>query len=99
MPVTFTKFGAVVKATIQGETLPGGMYKALFWYLDTATENTHKLRLVESSTGELIYADAAPKTDGTVAIPTPDLPVDGILIEDMDNGYIFGYPKDREPKP
>jgi len=96
--VTYTKYGATVNATAQGDTLPGGKYKAWFWYLDGATEGTHKLKLVEASTGEPIYADAAPKTNGAVAIPVPDLPVDDILIEDMDNGYFFGYPLDREPK-
>jgi len=96
--VTFTEYGATVTASAQGDTLPGGKYKAWFWYLDTATANTHKLKLVEPVTGELIYADAAPKTDGAVAIPVPDLPVTGVFIEDMDNGYFFGYPLDREPK-
>ena len=98
MPVTQSEYGAVVKATAEGEQLPGGKYKALFWYLVGATEGTHLLELVEVGTGHIIYHDAAPKTAGTVAIPTPDLPVNGILIADMDNGYVFGYPKDREPK-
>ena len=98
MPVTQSEYGAVVKATVEGEQLPGGEYKALFWYLVGATEGTDLLELVEVGTGHIIYHDAAPKTAGAVAIPTPDLPVNGILIADMDNGYVFGYPKDREPK-
>ena len=92
MSVTQSTNGAVIMATEQDDVIPGRYFKALFWVLVAATENTHKLEIKENDVGaHLIYADAAPKTDGAVAIPTPGKPVEGLKITDLDNGFILAY--------
>jgi len=95
MAVTQSINGAVIKATAEGDVIPGRYFKALFWVLSAATENTHLLKLTEGRTagGAEIYADAAPKTHGAVAIPCPEEAVEQIYITDLDNGYILAYPK------
>lgn len=95
MAVTYSEHGAVINASAQGDVLPSHYYKAIFWNLDGATINTHKLQLTEGAAagGENIYKDAAPKTDGAVPIPCPEGEVDGIYIADLDNGSITAYPR------
>lgn len=95
MAVTQSEHGAVIKAGTQGDVIPGRRFKALFWVLSGATVNTHLLQLDENDadgTNHIVYADAAPKTDGAVPIPCPEHPVDGLVITDMDNGYVIAYP-------
>jgi len=96
MSVTWSINEASFKADAQTDFIPAKYLKALFWYLDGATINTHKLEITEKDgSGHLIYADAAPKTHGAVPIPCPDHKVEGFYIKDMDNGYVFGFPKRR----
>jgi hypothetical protein len=96
MAVTQSNNGAVIKASAQGDTIPGKYFKALFWVLSGATAGTSLLEIREEDTsGHPVYADAAPKTDGAVPIPCPDQAVDDLYIQDMDNGYILAYPADR----
>jgi len=98
MSITQSNHGAAIKA-VQGDTIPGRYFKALFWYLSGATEGTHKLELTEKDTnGHVIYPDAAPKTDGAVAIPCPGKAVDDLYVKTCDNGYVLAYPK-REINP
>jgi hypothetical protein len=93
MAVTQSTNRAVIKATAQSDVIPGKFFKAIFWVLSGATINTHKLEITENDSGaHVIYADAAPKTDGAVAIPCPAEPVEGLKITDLDNGYILAYP-------
>ena len=96
MAVTYSLQKAVYKA-VQGDTIPVRYMKAMFWVLSTATENTDLLELTETDTdGHVVYADAAPKTDGAVAIPCPALPITDLYIKDLDNGYLLVYPE-KEP--
>jgi len=93
MAVTQSTYGSVIKAGAENDVIVGRYFKALFWVLSGATVNTHKLEIKENNTGaHVVYADAAPKTDGAVAIPCPAGPVDGLKITDLDNGYILAYP-------
>jgi hypothetical protein len=96
MAVTFSNHGSVIRATAQGDTIPGRYFKAIFWNLTGATESTDKLEILEKNvTGHKVYADAAPKTDGAWPIPCPDGPVDDLYISDLDNGEILAYPAER----
>ena len=92
MSVTQSSNGAVIMADAQDDVIPGRRWKAWFWVLSGATINTHKLEMKENNAAaHIIYADAAPKTDGAVPIPTPDKPVEGVKITDLDNGFILAY--------
>ena len=92
MSVTQSANGAVIMATEENDVIPGRRWKAWFWVLSGATLNTSKLEFKENNAAaHIIYADAAPKTDGAVAIPTPDKPVEGLKITDLDNGFILAY--------
>lgn len=94
MAVTFSDSGAVVKATAEGDLIPGKKFKALFWILSGATENTDLLELTEEDTdGHQVYIDAASKTHGAVAIPCPEHSISkGLYVKDLDNGFVLAYP-------
>ena len=97
MAVTYSLNKAVYKATAATDTIPAKYAKAMFWVLSAATENTDTLLITEKDTnGKTIYADAAPKTHGAVAIPCPALPVDDFYVKTMGNGYLLLYP-DKVP--
>jgi hypothetical protein len=97
MAVTYSLNKAVYMATAQGDVIPGSYFKAIFWVLSAATENTHLLEITEGATGgHRVYQDAAPKTHGAVAIPCPALPLTGgLYIKDLDNGYVLAYPSKK----
>ncbi len=93
MAITKSTNGAVVKG-VQGDTIVGRYWKALFWVLSSATVNTHLCEITETDTsGHQVYVDAAPKTDGAVPIPCPEGAVESLFIKDLDNGFILAYPK------
>ena len=92
--VTQSTYKAVYKA-VQGDTIPEEYLKAMFWILSGATINTHLLEITEKdASGHVVYADAAPKTNGALPIPCPHRAVNGFYIKDLDNGHILAYPTD-----
>jgi hypothetical protein len=87
-PTTSSR-GNILNFASEGDAKSGLIcpIKHAYWRVTGATLGTDLLHIREVGGAQHeIYADAAQLTDGAIPIPMPRI-VDGIEVDDMDNGY------------